>query len=427
VETSDRGCSSDPKMPDADSCSLMANHGDGDESDAPMFFAQGRMRAAMAGFTKNSAGRVGALLLLASALLALAAGSSASGSPVNGNVAAAAPSIQKLEELSVQDKIAQEIKCKQPTCAASKEEEGSLSKRPLCKSRRLAGSESEAEDALRKFVSQRSGSGQGTATLSPEDKIEQQLKKFLSGDWSPGCIQVSPVLKLSTAVNMKVDVGMPVEFLQPMFLRAYSGTVSEALGVPLSAVWTRLVSSKSDDAVLLAKRRLALTQDEIPEHLGNSFTMVAIVTNPPATAIMHIEDVNFVQTFSADVRNDIDKEGSQEGAGNIQSLATVGSVVVTETDTMTVEANFKSMGFGTVCRKDSADESPDDRGHAQVLTTKSLHECSEHCHSRGDRCFGFEFRHSEARCELWPEAICKAEAPSKDIQPNDFECFTKCV
>lgn len=228
---------------------------------------------------------------------------------------------------------------------------------------------------------------------------------------------VKPVLRLSLPVTLlTTKIIVPVELLLPLFVSATDDTVASVLGIPQASIQTRLVASS---------RRLEVASMDAIKKVGSSFEIETELTDPSPGTIQKVEDAEFLKSFGKQIRDEINRQGASEGTGSISGLAEIGSVTVTDAASDQIDGPFISMGFGTVCRRDKNDTSTDDYGRTQIHTSRSLRDCSKLCLILGEGCFGFEFRLSEQRCELWTEAICESEDPLVQIG-TDFECFRRC-
>jgi hypothetical protein len=234
------------------------------------------------------------------------------------------------------------------------------------------------------------------------------------------CIDVRPVLKLTIGVTVDDSVSALVDMMTPMFLRAYKGSVQRLLNT--EEVFTHILA-----AMEKGSRRLPDLEGTIPAAVGKTFNIVAEVTDPSTKVVEVIENPDFPEKFHTAVRDEMNKQGAEEGMGSVQGMAQFGKVEVVESNTNDIEGEFESMGFGTVCRRSRRDLSFDAYHHTEVMKTTSLRTCSKICNMRGAKCQGFEFRNSETRCELWKVPICYSAAPPEEVEgPNDFECFRKC-
>lgn len=344
-----------------------------------------------------------------------------------------------------------------PTCSATLTV--TAKPRPLCKDRRLSDPDP-ALQSLEAFLdggSNNQKTATAVSTLSPtadvptattstesgtlasvnaeakkstdisETDMASKLAAFLSGQAVPqektasqiseNCLTVKPVLRLSLPVTLlTTKIIVPVELLLPLFVSATDDTVASVLGIPQASIQTRLVASS---------RRLEVASMDAIKKVGSSFEIETELTDPSPGTIQKVEDAEFLKSFGKQIRDEINRQGASEGTGSISGLAEIGSVTVTDAASDQIDGPFISMGFGTVCRRDKNDTSTDDYGRTQIHTSRSLRDCSKLCLILGEGCFGFEFRLSEQRCELWTEAICESEDPLVQIG-TDFECFRRC-
>lgn len=234
------------------------------------------------------------------------------------------------------------------------------------------------------------------------------------------CIDVKPVLKLTIGVTVDDSVSALVDMMTPMFLRAYKGSVQQLLNT--KEVFTHILADMEKGS-----RRLRDLEGTIPAAVGKTFNIVAEVTDPSTKVVEVIESPDFPEKFHAAVRDEMNKQGAEEGMGSVQGMARFGKVEVVESNTNEIDGEFESMGFGTVCRRSRHDLTFDAHNHTEVLKAGSLRTCSKICNMRGAKCRGFEFRNSESRCELWKVPICYSAPPPEEVLGlHDFECFRKC-
>merc|ERR1719410_1830646 len=86
-----------------------------------------------------------------------------------------------------------------------------------------------------------------------------------------------------------------------------------------------------------------------------------------------------------------------------------------------MDCMFVSEGFGSTCKRDSADHSLDGGGTATVLTLGPQTHCEQRCLERTD-CSGYEYRAHEKRCELWHVPVGFTKLAH---HPKEFECKAK--
>lgn len=274
------------------------------------------------------------------------------------------------------------------------------------------------EDLGSKLKSETTESAEQKAQELAAMIAESDAKTTTTTTWH--CIDVRPVLKFTIGVTVDDSVSALVDMMTPMFLRAYKGSVQRLLNT--EEVFTHILA-----AMEKGSRRLRDLEGTIPAAVGKTFNIVAEVTDPSTKVVEVIENPDFPEKFRAAVRDEMNKQGAEEGMGSVQGMARFGKVEVVESNTNDIEGEFESMGFGTACRRSRRDLSFDAHHHTEVMKTTSLRTCSKICNMQGAKCRGFEFRNSEKRCELWKVPICYSAAPPEEMKgPHDFECFRKC-
>lgn len=319
--------------------------------------------------------------------------------------------------------------------AVCKKDIGDRKERPLCKDERRLEEDPKAVAKLEAFFDQGSDDEEKKVALplafkssmktletfnrqplanADKSATNSKMAAFISD--GEACISVRPVLTVTTPFTLTdMATEMPTEFFLPMFLRAYKESMLETMELNEKAVNVRLVD---------ASRRLSTTEDNIPEKIGSKFMIIGEVTDPMPFVIEEIEGKSFVNEFSDSVGDKMNLIGSTQGLGNFLDFASHGDVQVVESTTNTLEGDYQSFGYNTVCRKDKQDFTETGEGHVEVRDTNSLRHCSQICNTRGKGCHGFEYNHHAGRCEIWKVPICYSE----DVRDegSSFECFRRC-
>lgn len=150
---------------------------------------------------------------------------------------------------------------------------------------------------------------------------------------------------------------------------------------------------------------------------GDAFSIIAEITEPPPEVSLQIATPTFFMDFIQDLKQ----------RAKLPDFVKFGHLQIFETSTRNPRGHFKSWGYGSVCRRGQWDQTYDDYAQARIKVGKTVRQCSEQCDNLGMTCYGFEYRDSEQRCELWMEPICDHRLAPSEIQPNDFQCFIKCT
>jgi len=116
----------------------------------------------------------------------------------------------------------------------------------------------------------------------------------------------------------------------------------------------------------------------------------------------------------------------------VRDVTTVGLAEVSPTEALestssSIQGDFMSLGWHTVCRLNEADTTFDGQGKVRVVHGQSLRQCSMLCNDWNIFCYGFEFRSKTGRCEIWTMPICghsQANVPGSPFV--DFRCFKRC-
>eukprot|EP00930_Biecheleria_cincta_P025164 TRINITY_DN17951_c0_g1_i1.p1 TRINITY_DN17951_c0_g1~~TRINITY_DN17951_c0_g1_i1.p1 ORF type:complete len:640 (-),score=151.02 TRINITY_DN17951_c0_g1_i1:57-1976(-) len=174
-------------------------------------------------------------------------------------------------------------------------------------------------------------------------------------------------------------------------------------------------------------RRLQILNDPLAFKTdpGNDIEAVAEISGAPADTIDKLVDptlpFNIDSTFDALIKTA--EFSFLDGAANLLPCE------VSETTSVSVDGPYVSMGWNTVCRANEDDHSVDNDGKALVYHDKTLRECSQECEKLGKlQCYGFEYRASRLRCEIWKDPICHSEPLSTlEASVADFRCFKRCT
>mmetsp|Transcript_5901 Transcript_5901/g.10536 ORF Transcript_5901/g.10536 Transcript_5901/m.10536 type:complete len:451 (-) Transcript_5901:225-1577(-) len=167
-------------------------------------------------------------------------------------------------------------------------------------------------------------------------------------------------------------------------------------------------------------RRLSTIQD-FQTYPGDVFEAVAELTDSSPDVLSKFAASGVSDRIDAEIKLEIEHDTL------LRDAAQLFPCVIKETTSVSIEGNYVSMGFNTVCRRDEGDKSPDDYGMAKTFSDKSLRQCSQMCEGMHKQCHGFEYRASEQRCEIWKDPICHHErTPAVRASGEDFRCFKKC-
>eukprot|EP00440_Ansanella_granifera_P009538 gb/GFBE01010336.1/.p1 GENE.gb/GFBE01010336.1/~~gb/GFBE01010336.1/.p1 ORF type:complete len:536 (+),score=126.03 gb/GFBE01010336.1/:1-1608(+) len=153
---------------------------------------------------------------------------------------------------------------------------------------------------------------------------------------------------------------------------------------------------------------------------GNDLEAVLDLTDAPSSVIAKLSDPETMKQIDLEVATAIQKNPITDGTCDLHPAE------ISETTTATIEGNYASQGWNTVCRRDEDDTTMGDHNRVKVTYDKTLRACSLMCEEQGNSCYGFEYRAHENRCEIWTHPICHTEQTQIESTFVDFRCFKKC-
>ncbi|CAE7352928.1 LIP [Symbiodinium natans] len=133
---------------------------------------------------------------------------------------------------------------------------------------------------------------------------------------------------------------------------------------------------------------------------GDDVEAVVDMKGLPISDVKKLSDKSVLKKIDEELRNSLVRDLTTVG------LAEVSPTEALESTSSTVDGNFVSLGWHTVCRLNEADTSYDGNGKARIVHGQSLQQCSMLCNDWNIFCYGFEFRSHTGRCEIWTTPIC---------------------
>jgi len=208
----------------------------------------------------------------------------------------------------------------------------------------------------------------------------------------------------------------PPALIFNLFKTAMENSLSKVLGTEAGEVDVTLRMVKEEG------RRLSVQDFET--YPGDIFEAVAEINDCSKDVIDKFASSGIAKSIDAEIAAEI------EANPIIRDAAEIFPCEISETTTVSVVGNYMSMGFNTVCRANDGDTTPDDFGKAKAFYGQSLRQCSKICEGMHSKCYGFEYRATEKRCEIWKDPICSSDqflAIDGTTSKEDFRCFKKCV
>lgn len=241
--------------------------------------------------------------------------------------------------------------------------------------------------------------------------------------------KVNVVAKVTKRITIKArPEGEPIAKVFALYEELWKRSLKTVLPADLGNFYVTLRRYPGAISTEIAEegRRLQIINEPLAfiTDPGDDIEAVAEISEAPADIIDKLVDPALPPKVDS-VFDDLIKTTEfsfMDGAANLLPCD------VSETTSVSVDGPYVSMGWNTVCRASEADNSVDNVGKASVYYGKTLRDCSQECEKLGpQRCYGFEYRASRLRCEIWKDPICHSEPLSLlDASVADFRCFKRC-
>jgi len=226
--------------------------------------------------------------------------------------------------------------------------------------------------------------------------------------------EVQSVLKFRIHFDKRSELH-PFSFLLMQYQGKILKVLSKALNAPVNILRPKVTLKPYQEGVE------KVVPTAVMKDPGNDVEVLLDVKGLHMSQIEKLAGESALKQIDKELQEAVSSDPLTKGYGTIFPAEAL------ESTSSSVQGNFVSMGWHTVCRMNEADHTYNAAGQVSVVHGQTLLQCSMLCNDWHQFCYGFEFRSSVGRCEIWTIPICAhSQANVANASFTDFRCFKRC-